>query len=206
MEENQERSGTLRVRRVRLDEIFFKEYICDEFRNSRYPLPENIRKSRNVAIRLGFLELLCCLGSLLFYAERRSRVILALIVMTWISTAFGFISKLRLSYTGLLAHACYTISVLGGFYIYIMIDYAMGTDRQSTKTSGSALGDTTILVISSIPLLGLFAMGIYSLCLLIMLDDELEARKKNDREVEGSNRLEGRRSDTYNHIPAPAVI
>jgi hypothetical protein len=182
---------------VRIKEIYFKEHICEEFRNSRYPLPENIRKSRNVAIRLGLLELICCFASLLFYARRRSRVILALILMTWVSTALGFISKLRLSYCGLLAHACYTISVLGGFYIYIMIDYALGTDRQSSsQEDGSAIGDTAILIISSVPLLGLFVMGIYSLCLLIMMDDEMEARKDNDRQGDSSNRNEGRRNDT----------
>ena len=122
--------GSLRVRRVRIKEIYFKDYICDEFKTSRYPLPENIRSSRNRAIQLGFVEFFCCLASLAFYARRRSRIILALILMTWVSTAFGFISKLKLSYNGLLCHAVYTISVLGGFYIYIMIDYAFGTDRQ----------------------------------------------------------------------------
>ena len=126
------RSGSLRVRRVRIKEIYFKDHICDEFKNSRYPLPENIRKSRNYAIRLGLIEFMCCIASLAFYARRRSRIILALIVMTWFSTAFGFLSKLQLSYFGLLAHACYTISVLGGFYIYIMIDYAFGTDRTNS--------------------------------------------------------------------------
>lgn len=126
------RSGSLRVRRVRIREIYFKDHICEEFRNSRYPLPENIRKSRNFAIRLGAIELMCCIASLAFYARRRSRIILALILMTWISTAFGFMSKLSLSYCGLLTHAVYTISVLGGFYIYIMIDYAIGTDRQNS--------------------------------------------------------------------------
>ena len=116
--------------------------------------------------------------------------------MTWVSTAFGFMAKLKLSYAGLLAHSCYTISVLGGFYIYIMIDYAFGTDRQATNADGSALNDTTILVISSVPLLGLFVMGIYSLCLLIMMDEEIEARKENDNQVSSSNRNEGQRSNT----------
>ena len=48
-------------------------------------------------------------------------------------------------------------------------------------------------------------MGIYSLCLLIMIDDELEARKNNDRAGD-SNRNEGQRLDTRNHIPEPVVI
>ena len=123
MDEN--RSGSLRVRRVRIREIYFKEHICEEFRNSRYPLPENIRKSRNIAIRLGAIELVCCIASLAFYARRRSRIILALIIMTWIATGFGFMAKLKLSYAVLLAHACYTISVLGGFYIYIIIFFKL---------------------------------------------------------------------------------
>jgi hypothetical protein len=109
---------------------------------------------------------------------------MALILMTWISTAFGFFSKLKLSYFGLLTHACYTISVLGGFYIYIIIDYMFGTDRSTSQANGTALGDTAMLLISSVPLLMLFAMGIYSLCLLLMIDEELEARKNNDRSNE----------------------
>jgi hypothetical protein len=125
----EEPERSLRMRRVRIKEIYFKEHICEEFKNSRYPLPENIRRARNTAIRLGALELVCCIASLAFYARRRSSLILALIVMTWMSTALGFYSKLKLSYYGLLTHACFTISILGGFYIYIMIDYAFGTDR-----------------------------------------------------------------------------
>lgn len=80
-----------------------------------------------------------------------------------------------------------------------MIDYAFGTDRVNNKNSGSPLGDTTILIISSVPLLMLFVMGIYSLCLLIMMDDELEARKDNDRNGD-SDRNEGRvhQMDTRN--------
>ena len=40
----------LGVRRVRLEEIYFKEHICDEFLHSRYPIPDQIRRSRNRAI------------------------------------------------------------------------------------------------------------------------------------------------------------
>jgi hypothetical protein len=120
----------LRVRRVRLEEIYFKEHICEEFLHSRFPIPEKIRATRNKAIQLGFIEFICCAASILFYVRRRSRIILFLIFMTWISTAFGFNAKLKLSYYGLLAHSCYTISFIGGFYIYIMIDYAFGTDRE----------------------------------------------------------------------------
>ena len=61
-----------------------------------------------------------------------------------------------------------------------------------------------ILLISSLPLVGLFVMGIYSLCLLIMLDEELDARKANDRH---GDRNEGqRRQQQRNNIPEPVVV
>ena len=40
--------------------------------------------------------------------------------------------------------------------------------------------DTVIMLITSIPLLGLFVMGIYSAYLLIKIDEELEQRKRKD--------------------------
>ena len=166
------------MRRIRLTEISYKEYLCDEFKNSRYPLPDNIRKSRNTAIRLGFVEIFCCIAFIEFYEWRRSRIILVLLLATWIATALGFYSKLRLSYSGLLAHACYTISILGGFYIYVIIDILLGTDNHAENQG--ALGEKAILLITSLPMLSLFLMGIYSLCLVLKLEEELEARKKAD--------------------------
>lgn len=38
------------------------------------------------------------------------------------------------------------------------------------------------MVLLSIPLFGLFVMGIYSCVLLIMVDDEYDARKKAEEE------------------------
>jgi hypothetical protein len=87
----------------------------------------------------------------------------------------GFYAKLKLSYNGLLGHASFMISVLGGFYIYIIIDFIFGTDA---KHNDGALNDITILVITSLPMLSLFLMGIYSLCLVLMLEEEMDARKK----------------------------
>ena len=114
------------MRRVKIREISYKEFLCDEFKNSRYPLPDNIRRGRNRAIRLGFLEIFSCIAFIEFYEVRRSRLIMFLLLATWIATALGFYAKLRLSFNGLLGHACYTISILGGFYIYVIIDILFG--------------------------------------------------------------------------------
>ena len=52
--------------------------------------------------------------------------------------------------------------------------------------------DTIILLVSSLPLLGLFIMGIYSAVLVIAVDEELEQRKKSDKEQEEARGDRGR--------------
>ena len=105
-----------------------KERLNDEWKTSKYPLPDNLRIARNLALRLSIVEFVCCISSLAFYMRRRSRLILFLIVFNFIFTCIGLRAKMKLSYWGLLIHATYTISVIGGFYIYIFIDYAMTSD------------------------------------------------------------------------------
>jgi len=105
----------------------------DDFKNSRHPLPENIRASRNKSIMLIPFEVMCCFACFIFYVRRRNRLILALIVMNFIATMVGIYSKLTLSYFGLLAHACYAISFIGGFYVYIIIDYMLTSERRAKQ-------------------------------------------------------------------------
>ena len=165
-------SRALRFRVIKLDKIFFKEWLSDEFKSSQHPLPNDIRKARNNAIIIGFIEMLFSLTSIGFYARRRSRVILIMIILTVLATIYGFFSKLKLSYCGLLTHALYTISIIGGFYIYIIIDYFLSSDSTQSNDK-NFMTDTVIMLITSIPLLGLFVMGLYSAYLLIKLDEEI---------------------------------
>lgn len=149
-------------------------------------MPEKIRKSRNIAIVLAFIEVICCALSFGFYDIERGRVVLVLCVLNCVATGIGIYSKLNLSFWGLLTHSLWTISVIGGFYIYILIDILFRTD----KSENSSLSDTWVLLISSIPLIALFSMGIYSCVLLIMVDEELDQRKKILKEA-NSERAEG---------------
>ena len=139
-------------------------------------MPENIKSSRNIAIILGFAEFICCLMSIFFYIRRRSKIVLAFIIMNWLATLGGFFAKLTLSYFGLLLHAIYAISFVGGLYIYIMIDHFLVTENFSNQNQH--LSNSVSLIVSSLPLFGLFCMGIYSLVLLLKVDEELDARKK----------------------------
>jgi len=137
----------------------------------------------------------CCIASLAFYFRRRARIILVLIIADFIATALGYYAKLKLSYTGLLLHAIYTISVIGGFYIYIFIDYALvkpinpmsGAGEEDPALNYSRMSETLILVFTSFPLLALFGMGIYSCCLAIMVEEELEARKEGQESSHSQN-------------------
>ena len=101
---------------------------------------------------------------------------LAIIIISCCTTAGGLYAKLKLNYCGILAHAIYTIPIIGGYYIYILVESIFRTDNYTSN----AHSDTWIQLVSSVPLLGLFIMGIYSCVLAIMLEDELEQRKKSD--------------------------
>jgi len=98
--------------------------------------------------------------------------------MNFLATFLGIKAKLSLSYCGLLTHAIYTISVIGGFYIYIFIDYFMTENNGDNIDSPGRISSTFGLILTSLPLLALFGMGIYSCVLAIMVEDELDARKQ----------------------------
>ena len=63
-------------------------------------------------------------------------------------------------------------------------------------------------MLSSLPLFGLFCMGIYSLVLVLKIDEELEARKKANERSAG--RVEGMLDENNAHrsinAPKPIVI
>lgn len=109
-----------------------------------------------------------------------------ILLMTFLNLCFvgvGLCSKLSLSYCGLIVHSTYMISVIGGFYIYIMIDYFLRSTGE--KKSGRGLNDdnlseSTVMLLTSLPLFLLFIMGCYSLVLLLKVDAELEAREEEE--------------------------
>ena len=158
---------------IEQEDIYFKEYLSDEFKHSRFAMPENIRKARNIAIVLGIIEFFCCIASIAFYARRRSRIILAIIVGAFLACILGMFAKLTLQFESLLCHAAFTIAVIGGFYIYLIIDFSVTDDKNQ---SSGGLSEVMILILLSLPLLFIFVMGIYSLVLVLMLDEEIEAR------------------------------
>ena len=141
------------------------------------------------------------MASFVFAVRERAKIVFFLCFMTVFSTLGGFYSKLTLSYSGLLLHGCYCISFIGGFYIYIIIDMLLTMDsghRTNINTDDIKNGkvtkignDTLILLLSSLPLFGLFVMGIYSVVLVFKLDEEYEARKMQENQPDQQNNGNG---------------
>ena len=130
-------------------------------------------------------EILGSLAAFGVYEVRRARIILAMNVITCIVTACGIWSKLTVSYWGLMLHGFFMCCVLGGFFIYIYIEYFLTADRSNgthdlrdEEIRKEAMGDTSVQVLISLPLLLLFAMGIVSLRLFCRIDEIYEEREK----------------------------
>ena len=96
-----------------------------------------------------------------------------MIVLNIVATFIGFYSKLRLSFFGLLFHTMYVIGIMGGFYIYIIIDFLLLFDERSragheaSRAGQYALSDSNVMIVYSLPLLVLFLLGLFSCYLLI---------------------------------------
>lgn len=125
------------------------------------------------------MELFLDLGSLYFYIRRRGKIVLAVTILNFLMWWVGLWATMKLHYYGLMAHAVYGISLVGGFYIYIIIDglIVAGGDIEMANQDDGQLSQFWVRIISSLPHLGIFMMGIYSLVLLIRLDDEISSRK-----------------------------
>ena len=130
---------------------------------------------------MSLVEFFCCVASFAFYARRRSKIILFVIFMSFLATLFGFNAKIKLSFCGMLAHAGYCISIVGGFYIYILVDYFLTMDSEKIAPGDDRVSNTVALLVSSLPFVVLFISGIYTMCICLDIEKELDARKEERR-------------------------
>ena len=154
-------------------------------------MPEKIRYTRNAAIILSVFEIFCCMGSFMFYDIDHSRIVLMALVGNIIFMAIGFYSKLTLNYCGLLCTAIYNISIMGGVYIYTLIDIALTSSVKDTHKGAMTTKES--LFYASSPLFGLTLMGIYSCYLAMKVEEELEHRENQPYNLyapEGSSLLD----------------
>ena len=102
---------------------------------------------------------------------------------------------------GLVCHGLFSVAVIGGFYIYILVDIFLqsgdskGTIRAeinhgdnfrsgSYVKSQNGIHDTGRYLLMSLPILLLFVMGCFSFYLAMKVEAELEARKADQERLE----------------------
>ena len=79
-------------------------------------------------------------------------------------------SRLKLDTYRLAVHALLSLVGIGSLYIYAIVVDA--TTKKEDRFNGK--NDSTIFLIMSSPLLVIFGMGIYSVILLFIVDDEID--------------------------------
>jgi asparagine N-glycosylation enzyme membrane subunit Stt3 len=78
----------------------------------------------------------------------------------------------------MLAHSFYFCSIIGAFYVFLLIDSFLRTESHGIGTeNNSVLGDRTVLFILTLPFLVIFMIGCHSMYLCNLVMDELKARK-----------------------------
>ena len=67
--EQARRASSIRFKTVKVDKILYRDQIDPEF--MRVPMPESIRKNRNIAIYFNYIQFACCVAALVYYRKRR---------------------------------------------------------------------------------------------------------------------------------------
>ena len=110
---------------VAIQNVYFKNYLRDEFRSAQNPLPDDLKKARNIGIIVSGFEFLFAGLAAVEYSIRRNRLLMVFTIMNLLFVGMGLMAKLTLNYCGLILHSTYMISVIGGFYIYIIVNAFM---------------------------------------------------------------------------------
>ena len=115
-----ERSQVIRYRMVKVEKVYFKDLIEDDFK--RQPMPETIRKQRNFSILLVFLQVIVSIVSLALYMRRRSRLFLFASLSSIFLSLVGLIGTIRINSLLMLIHCFFCVSVFGAFYVYLLLE------------------------------------------------------------------------------------
>jgi hypothetical protein len=88
---------------------------------------------------------------------------------------------ITLRFCPLFTHAFFCCSILGAFYVYLLID-AFFKESADNPGDERRMSDSGVLFLLSIPFLLIFLVGCHSMYLLNIYYDELKARKTERKE------------------------
>lgn len=159
-----------------LDFSLFKKY------------PNNIKKMRNLLIKLTFLQILSSLISMMFIIYRRSFVYLFISLLTLILAFCGLTGSLKMHLIYLLIHCVFTVSITAGFIFYQIVDLFFGTD--TSYGNERRINDNFILLIFTLPFLFDFCVGVYNYLFMKNISIFEDEKKKLIRNIDEENQIE----------------
>ena len=161
----------MRFKRVKVDSIYFKEAIEEDFK--AHPMPDKIWVSRNRAIIYLNISMVCALSSLILYARRRGRVILGACIFSIFLSIIGMIGTIKINSVMLFIHSFLGSSIFGAFYAYLVIEMLfLAKNKHKDSSSEKLVTDSGILFIYSLPFFVIFLVGCHSFYLFNMVYDE----------------------------------
>ena len=113
-------------------------------------------------------------------------------VASFLLSIIGLLGTINVQLGLMFLHSFFCCSVLGAFFIYLLLDTFL-----SESSEGTSLSDTTVLALMSLPFLGIFLVGCHSMYLTDMIYDEIKARKQEKTKYYGDEieRPQYRRED-----------
>ena len=170
----------LRFRSISVDPTYMRSWLEEDFRRGPQPMPESLRKNRNLSIVLVAVQLLMAFGSLVVYVRRQSRVILFADIVSIALCLIGLYGTIALNGFMMFLHCFFCVSIFGAFYVYLLIEMFFLARPQG---EGGPLSDTSVMFLMSIPYLVIFLVGCHSMYLFNMVYDERKARKEERAEI-----------------------
>ncbi len=107
------------------------------------------------------------------------------IITSVIFNLMGLLGTMKVNICMMLLHAFFCCSILGAFYVFLILDCFLRKEQFGVDSSGQeSMGDRTILFLLSLPFLVIFIIGCHSMYLVSMILDENKARKQESGEIQ----------------------
>lgn len=90
----------------------------------------------------------------------------------------GLYGTITVDLCAMFLHSFFCVSVLGAFFIYIVLDIMLVADSSPTEDTWT---DGSVMIWLSLPFLFIFLIGCHSMYLTNMIYDELSHRKKENQ-------------------------
>ncbi|CDW89039.1 e3 ubiquitin-protein ligase neurl1b-like [Stylonychia lemnae] len=160
------------------DTIYLNQYIDRDFKSR--PMPNSIRSNRNRAIVMMFVQMILSVISLVLYMRRKVCFIDQSYQIFLEQTNPSNNSDFILTLTGWVIWNSQSQHEFS-FFACLFQMFLFNSGSKSSNNSDERLDDTWVLLLTSLPFLGIFIIGCHSMYLLNLIYDELKLRADQEK-------------------------